>query len=323
MLHRLILATVLSAASLSAFAQNYPARPIQLIIPFAAGGPTDVVARRLAEAMGQNLGVTVVAENKTGAGGTIAADTVARAAPDGYTALIHHTGMSTAPALYKKLRFNPLTDFEYVGQVVDVPMTLVGRKDLPPNNYKELYAYLQANRGKVNLANAGMGAVSQLCGVLFLSRINMMDVTTIPYSGTGPAMTDLQGGQVDLLCDQATQTTQLIQSGRVKAYGATTKQRLAVLPDLPTLAEQGLDNFEMVVWHGIYLPKGTPKPVVDRLNAALLAGLADPKFKDAMAKLGAIIATPEKASTEGLRTHLKAEVEKWGPVMKAAGVNPE
>ena len=318
MFKSLIVAALMTAAG-SAVAQNFPNRPIQLIIPFAAGGPTDVVARQLAEAMGKNLGVVVVAENKPGAGGTISAELVARAAPDGYTALIHHTGMSTAPALYKKLRFNPVTDFEYVGQVVDVPMTLVGRKDLPPNNYKELYAYMQANSSKMNLANAGLGAVSHLCGVLFLSRINMMKLTTIPYKGTAPAMTDLQGGQVDLLCDQTTQTTQLIQTGRVKAYGATTRQRLAVLPDLPTLDEQGLEGFEMVVWHGIYLPKGTPKPVVDRLNVALQAGLKDPKFVDAMAKLGAIIVPPEKATSEGLRTHVKAEVEKWGPIMQAAG----
>lgn len=319
MFKKLFVATVCSLAVGAAAAQSYPNKPIQLIIPFAAGGPTDVVARRLAEAMGANLGVTVVAENRPGAGGTISADVVARANPDGYTALIHHTGMSTAPALYKKLPFNPLTDFEYVGQVVDVPMTLVGRKDLQPDNFAQLRTYMQANRAKVNLANAGLGAVSHLCGVLLLSRLNMLDVQTIPYSGTAPAMTDLQGGQVDLLCDQTTQTTQLIKSGRVKAYGATTRQRLDVLPELPTLAEQGLQDFEMVVWHGIYLPKGTPKPVVDRLSAALQAGLKDAKFKDAMDKLGAIIVPPEKATSDGLRNHLKAEVDKWSPIMKAAG----
>lgn len=319
MFKKLIVAAACSLAAGAAAAQAYPTKPIQLIIPFAAGGPTDVVARRLAEAMGANLGVTVVAENRPGAGGTISADVVARANPDGYTALIHHTGMSTAPALYKKLPFNPLTDFEYVGQVVDVPMTLVGRKDLAPDNFAQLRAYMQANQAKVNLANAGLGAVSHLCGVLLLSRLGMLNVQTIPYSGTAPAMTDLQGGQVDLLCDQTTQTTQLIKSGRVKAYGATTKNRLAVLPELPTLAEQGLDGFEMVVWHGIYLPKGTPKPVVDRLSAALQAGLKDAKFTEAMDKLGAIIVPPEKATPDGLRQHVKAEVEKWGPIMKAAG----
>lgn len=319
MFKKLIAAAALAVAAGTAAAQSaYPSKPVQLIVPFSAGGPTDVVARQLAQAMSKPLGGNVVVENKPGAGGTLSAELVKNAAPDGHTLLIHHTGMSTAPALYRSLRFDPLADYEYVGQVVDVPMTLVGKKDLPPNDLKGLLAYIQANRARMNLANAGLGAVSHLCGLLFMTAIQT-DLTTIPYKGTGPAMTDLQGGQVDLLCDQTTQTTQLIQTGRIKAYGATTKARLAVLPDLPTLAEQGLPGFEMVVWHGIYAPKGTPRPVIDKITAALQAGLVDPGFQDAMAKLGAIIVPPAKATPDGLRTHLKAEIDKWGPIIRKAG----
>lgn len=319
MLKHILAGAALAVATTGAFAQaQYPAKPVQMIVPFAAGGPTDVVARALAQAMSKAMGGNVVVENKPGAGGTLASELVKSAQPDGHTILIHHTGMSTAPALYRTLRFNPLTDYEYVGQVVDVPMTLVGKKDLPPNNFKELLTYVKANADKLNLANAGLGAVSHLCGLLFMSAIQT-DLTTIPYKGTAPAMTDLQGGQVDLLCDQTTQTTQLIQTNRIKAYGATTRERLAVLPNLPTLAEQGLPGFEMVVWHGIYAPKGTPKPVIDKLVSSLQAGLADPAFRDAMAKLGTNVVSKEKATPDGLRTHLTAEIAKWGPIIKKAG----
>ena len=319
MLKQILAGTALAVAATGAFAQvAYPVKPIQMIVPFAAGGPTDVVARALAQAMSKSMGANVVVENKPGAGGTLAAELVKNAQPDGYTVLIHHIGMSTAPALYRTLRFNPLTDYEYVGQVVDVPMTLVGKKDLPPNNFKELLTYVKSNADKLNLANAGLGAASHLCGLLVMSAIQT-DLTTIPYKGTAPAMTDLQGGQVDLLCDQSTQTTQLIQSNRIKAYGATTKERLSVLPNLPTLSEQGLPGFEMVVWHGIYAPKGTPKPVVDKLVSALQAGLADPAFRDSMAKLGTNVVSKERATPEGLRTHLTSEIAKWGPIIKKAG----
>ena len=318
MIKKLALMSAFLVAAGGASAQNYPTKPVQLIVPFAAGGPTDVVARQLAQTMSKTLGANVVVENKPGAGGTLSAELVKNAPPDGHTLLIHHTGMSTAPALYRTLRFNPLTDYEYVGQVVDVPMTLVGKKDLPPNNFKELLDYIKANQAKINLANAGLGAVSHLCGLLFMTAIQT-DLTTVPYKGTAPAMTDLQAGQVDLLCDQTTQTTQLIQTNRVKAYGATTKERLKVLPNLPTLAEQGLPNFEMVVWHGIYAPKGTPKPVIDKLVSSLQTSLNDPGFKDAMAKLGTNVVPQAKATPEGLRNHLKAEIDKWGPIIKKSG----
>ena len=314
-------ATALAAgAALPAFAQApFPDRPISLVVPFAAGGPTDVVARMIAVPMGKSLGQSVIVENAVGAGGTIAATKVARAAPNGYTIFIHHMGMATAPALYKKLAFDPLKDFEYIGQVVDVPMTLLGRKDFPANNLKELQAYVKANKDKVSLANAGLGAVSHLCGLLFMSQLGV-ELNTIPYKGTGPAMNDLLGGQVDLLCDQTTQTVPMIKEGRVKVFGATTLKRLTALPDVPTLHEQGMKGFEVKVWHGMYAPKGTPKPVLDKITAALQAALKDPQVKQRMADLSSEIAPPEKVSASGLKTHLEAEIAKWTPVIKKAGV---
>ena len=306
---RILAAAALAFASAQSGAQSYPAKPVTLIVPFAAGGPTDIVTRQLAQAMAKSIGGTVLVENKPGAGGTLAVEFVAKAPADGYNVLIHHIGMSTAPALYRTLRFNPMTDFEYIGQVVDVPMTLVANKDFPPNSFAELIPYLKANKDKVNYANAGLGAASHLCGLLFMSTVEI-DLQTIPYKGTAPAMTDLQGGQVQLLCDQTTQTTSLINTGRIKAYGVTTREKVSSLPNLATLDSQGLKGFDLAVWHGMYAPKGTPKAATDKLNAALQAALKDPAFRDAMDKLGAIVVPPAKQTPEGLRTFLKAEIDK-------------
>ncbi len=303
----------------NAAAQGYPARPITLVVPFAAGGPTDIVARALSIPMGKALGQTVVVENKAGAGGTLAAGTVARAPNDGYTFLIHHNGMATAPALYRKLAYNPLTDFEYVSQVVDVPMTLIARKDLPAKTFPELQAYLKAQGDKVNLAHAGLGAVSHLCGMVFRQAIGV-DLTTVPYGGTGPALQALLGGQVDLMCDQTTQTVPHIKAGSVRFFGVTTAQRIKALPDAPTLAEQGMKGFEVMVWHGVYAPKGTPKEATEKFNAALRTALKDPNFVARMADLGAEIVPDAKLTPDGLRTWLKQEIDRWGPVIKAAGV---
>ena len=318
------LTAVAGAASLvatgAAVAQAaFPAKPVTVVVPFSAGGPTDVVARLIGVPMGKALGQTVIIDNALGAGGTIAAAKVARAAPDGYTIFLHHMGMSTAPALYRKLSFDPLKDFEYIGQVVDVPMTLLGRKDLPANNFKELQAYVKANGNKVTLANAGLGAVSHLCGLLFMSQMGV-ELTTVPYKGTGPAMNDLLGGQVDLLCDQTTQTVPFIKDGRIKVYGVTTHNRLGSLPNVPTLDEQGLKAFEVKVWHGMYAPKGTPKEVIDKLNAALKTAMAEPHVKQRLAELSSDIPSADKMTPEGLRTHLTAEIAKWGPVIKKAGI---
>ena len=293
--------------------------PLRIVVGYAPGGSSDNVARLLNQKMQESWGQSVLVENTVGAGGTIAATKVARAAPNGYTLFIHHMGMSTAPALYKKLSFDPMKDYEYIGQVVDVPMTLLARKDFPPGNYKELEAYVRANKDKVSLANAGLGAVSHLCGLLFMSAIGT-DLNTIPYTGTGPAMTDLLGGQVDLLCDQTTQTVPLIKDGRVKTFGVTVPKRLAALPNIPTLDEQGLKGFEVKVWHGLYAPKGTPAPVLDKLNAALKAAMQDPAVKQRLVDLSSDIVPLEKMTPAGLKTHLEAEIAKWGPVIKKAGI---
>ncbi len=307
------------ASASNSLAQAYPSRTITMVVPFAAGGPTDVVARTLGASMSRALGQTVVIENKLGAGGTIAANFVAKATPDGYTIFIHHNGMATATGLYRKLPYNPLTDFEYIGQVADVPMTLLAKKDLPPDNLRDLITYVRANKEKINLANAGLGAVSHLCGMLFMQAVGV-ELTTIPFSGTAPAMTALLGGQVDMLCDQTTQTIPQIKAQKVKFYGVTTKQRIAALPDAPTLDEQGLKDFEVIVWHGVYAPKGTPREALDRLNAALRTSLKDPDVASKFAELGAQVVPESKQSPAGLRDWLRSEIDKWQPVIRKAGV---
>jgi tripartite-type tricarboxylate transporter receptor subunit TctC len=299
--------------------KDWPTKSVQLVVPFAAGGPTDTIARLIAVPMGQSLGQTVVVENVPGAGGTIASTKVARAAPDGYTIYIHHMGMATANALYDKLPYDPMTSFEYIGQVADVPMVLLGKKDLPANNFKELEAYIKANGSKVTMANAGPGAVSQLCGLLFQSRMGVR-LTNIPYKGTGPALTDLLGGQVDLLCDQTTQTIPYIKDGRVKAFGTTTMKRLPAIPNVPTLNEQGLKGFEVKVWHGVYAPKGTPQPVLDKINAALKKALNTPDVKKRLEDANIDIVPAEKISAKGLREHLDREINVWGPVIRKANI---
>jgi tripartite-type tricarboxylate transporter receptor subunit TctC len=306
--------------STSALAQkDWPTKSITMVIPFAAGGPTDTVARLIAVPMGQALGQTVIVENVNGAGGTIATTKVARAAPDGYTIYLHHMGMATANALYDKLPYDPLQNFEYIGQVADVPMVLLGKKDLPANNFKELEAYIKANGSKVTMANAGPGAVSQLCGLLFQSRMGVK-LTNIPYKGTGPALTDLLGGQVDLLCDQTTQTIPYIKDGRVKAFGTTTLKRLPAIPNVPTLDEQGLKGFEVKVWHGMYTPKGVPKPILDKLNAALIKALNTPDVKKRLEDANIDIVSPEKMTPKGLKAHLEAEINKWGPIIRKSNI---
>lgn len=318
MLATIAAGALLTSQSVSA-QKDWPTKSISLIVPFAAGGPTDSVARLIAVPMGQALGQTVVVENVPGAGGTIASTKVARAAPDGYTIYLHHMGMATANALYDKLPYDPLTSFEHIGQVADVPMVLLGKKTLPANNFKELEAYIKANGSKVTMANAGPGAVSQLCGLLFQSRLGVK-LTNIPYKGTGPALTDLLGGQVDLLCDQTTQTIPYIKDGSVKAFGTTTLKRLPAIPNVPTLDEQGLKGFEVKVWHGMYAPKGTPKPILDKLNAALKKALNSPDVKKRLADANIDIVHISKMSDAGLKAHLDAEINKWGPIIRKANI---
>jgi tripartite-type tricarboxylate transporter receptor subunit TctC len=316
---KLLIATLLAALAGAAVAE-YPEKPITIVVPFTAGGPTDKVARDLGDVLRKQLNQTVIIENVGGAGGTLGAAKVAKAAPDGYTVLLHHIGMATAPALYRKLPFNVLNDFEFLGMVNDVPMTLVGRSTLPAGTMPELMKWLEANKGKINLANAGLGAASHLCGLLFQQAVKI-DMTTVPYKGTAPAMTDLLGGQVDLMCDQTTNTTQQIESGKVKAYAVTTTKRLTTpaLAKLPTLDESGLKGFNVSIWHGLYAPKGTPKAVLDQINAALRTALKDPEFIKRQEALGAVVVTDNRLGGAEHKTFVEAEINKWGPAIKAAG----
>jgi tripartite-type tricarboxylate transporter receptor subunit TctC len=300
-------------------ADQYPSKVITIIVPFSAGGPTDTTARLLAQFMGTALKTQMIIENVAGAGGTLAAGRVAASPPDGYTVFFHHIGFSTAPSLYRKLPYDTLKDFETIGMVGDVAMTMVARKDFPAKDLKEMIAYIKANKEKVNLANAGLGAASHLCGMLFMSAIQT-DFTTIPYKGTGPAMNDLLGGQVDFMCDQTSNTISQIKAGKIKVYGVTTKNRIDALPEVPTVQEAGLPNFEISVWQGLYVPKGTPKPVIDTLVKALQTALADPTLQQRFNELGTIPASKAQATPEALRAHLKSEIEKWAPVIKKAGV---
>jgi tripartite-type tricarboxylate transporter receptor subunit TctC len=297
---------------------QYPTKPITMIVPFAAGGPTDTVARLLGQAMGTDLKQTVVVENVAGAGGTVAAGRVARSDPDGYTIFIHHIGHSTAPALYRKLPYNAVDDFAPIGLITDVPMTIVARGDFPASNLKELIDYVKKNKDKVTYANAGLGAASHLCGMLFMTAIGT-DLTTVPYKGTGPAMNDLLGGKVDFMCDQTTNTTSQIKANKIKVYAVTTKQRVASLPNVPTAAEAGLPNFEVTVWHALWAPKGTPKPVIDRLTQSLKVALKDPTLKQRFADLGTEPVADNMATPEALNAHLKAQIALWGPIIKKAG----
>ncbi|MBK1613740.1 hypothetical protein CKO44_09685 [Rubrivivax gelatinosus] len=312
----------LAAATLAAAASAaYPEKPITFVVPFSAGGPTDKVARDLAEALRKQLGnATIVIENVGGAGGTLGASKVAKAAPDGYTLLVHHIGMATSPALYRNLPYKTLDDFEYVGLVNEVPMTLIGRPDLPAANYAELHKWLEANKGRINLANAGLGAASHLCGLLFQQKLGI-DMTTVPYKGTAPAMTDLLGGQVDLMCDQTTNTTGQIESGKVKAYAVTTTKRLTApaLAKLPTLDESGVKGFNVTIWHGVYAPRGTPKPVLDTINAALRKALKDADFVKREEALGAVIVNDNRVNPAEHKKFVESEINKWGPIIKAAG----
>jgi tripartite-type tricarboxylate transporter receptor subunit TctC len=317
---RLLTALATTMAATVALAA-YPERPVTLIVPFAAGGPTDKVARDLADAMRKHLNnATVVVENVGGAGGTLGAARVAKAAPDGYTLLVHHIGMATSPALYRKMPYETMTDFEYLGMINDVPMTLVGRSTLPANTMAELRAWMNANKGKINLANAGLGAASHLCGLLFQQAVQI-DMTTVPYKGTAPAMTDLLGGQVDLMCDQTTNTTGQIEAKKIKAFAVTTPRRLSTpaLKDLPTLDESGLKGFNVTIWHGLYAPKGTPAAIQDQLNKALRAALKEPDLIKKFEALGAQVVSDNRLNPVDHKKFVEAEIAKWGPVIKAAG----
>ncbi|PZQ00904.1 MAG: hypothetical protein DI587_06005 [Variovorax paradoxus] len=322
-MNKMLTVAALSLAAMGAQAQDFPGgKPITMVVPFAAGGPTDRVARDLAEAMQRQLGNNpVIIENLGGAGSTIGTTKVARAKNDGYTLLVTHVGMATTPVLYRKLSYNYETDFEYLGIINDVPMTLIGKPSLAANNFAELRTWIGQNAGKVNLGNAGIGSASHLCGLMFQSELKA-EMTTVPYKGTAPAIADLLGGQIDLLCDQTTNTTSQIEAKKVKAYAVTTPKRLATpaLKDLPTLDEAGMKNFQVTIWHGLYAPKGTPAAVLTKLNTALKAALKDPEFIKKQEGLGAVVASDKRIEPAEHKKFVQAEVARFGPVIKAAGV---
>jgi tripartite-type tricarboxylate transporter receptor subunit TctC len=302
-----------------AWAQDYPTRQITMVVPFSAGGPTDTVARLVAERMSGDLGQQIVVENIGGAGGTLGAGNVAKAEPDGYTLLLHHIGIATSATLYRKLAYEPLQAFDYVGLVTEVPMVVVARKDFEPADFASFTGYLKANADKLTLANAGIGSASHLCGMLLMQALEA-PLVTVPYKGTGPAMTDLLGGQTDIMCDQTTNTAQQIKGGTIKAYATTTTARLPLFPNLPTATEAGLPALQVGIWHGIYSPRGTPAEINDRLSQALQKALADEGLIKAMADLGTTPEPAANATPAALKAKLESEIARWKPVIEAAGV---
>lgn len=302
----------------SALAQGYPSRPITLIVPAAAGGPTDTVGRLVADSMSRTLGQQVVVENTGGAGGTIGMARVSKAPADGYTIAVWHIAHATAPSLYENLRYNVVDDFEHIGRITDVPMTIVGKTGLEAANIADLLAWVKAKGTNVTYAHAGIGSASHLCALLFMSATGTQ-MTAVSYRGTGPAMNDLLGGQFDMMCDQTTGTTNQIKGGKIKGYAATTLTRLKVLPELPTLDESGLKGFEASAWHAMWAPKGVPKDAIDKLVTALQFALKDETVIKRFAELGTEPVPLDKATPQALKAHLQAEVAKWSPVIKASG----
>ena len=303
-------------------AQDFPNRVITIVVPFAAGGPGDIIARLIGQAMSINLGQSVIVENALGAGGTIGTHRVARAAPDGYTLLLMHTGQATSVSLYKKLPYDPVEDFEKIGLVTDVPMILVGKPDLAPKDLKELVGYIREHGNKILFAHSGVGSAAHLCGLVFMSATGT-SMTTVPYKGGGPALSDVLGGRIDVYCDPATGPTPHIQAGRIKGYAVTTKTRLKTLPNLPTTAEAGFPKIEVSTWYGLYAPRGTPKPVIDRLVTALQFALKDQNVISRFAELSMEPVSEDRATPVALDGYLRSEVAKWAPIIKAAGVSAD
>ena len=322
-MHRMLLCFWLACTFVGdAAAQEFSSKPVMVTVPFAAGGPADVIARILAHGMSNALDQQFVVENTSGAGGTIGTAKVAASLPDGHSLLLMHVSHAANVAFYPHLRYDPVKDFEPIGLVAESPMAFVARKDFPANNFNEFVAYVKANTEKMTHGFAGVGSASHLCSLLFLHAIDAT-VSGAPYKGTAPALNDLMGGHLDFMCDQTLNVLQPAKAGLIKAYAATTPQRLKVAPDLPTVSESGLPGFQMVVWYAMYAPKGTPKPVIDRLSGALQKALQDPEVKERLAQSGAETVAPERARPEVLRAHLISEIDKWVPIIKKAGVQSQ
>jgi tripartite-type tricarboxylate transporter receptor subunit TctC len=304
----------------SALAQEvYPSKSITLVVPAAAGGPTDTVARLVAESMGRTLGQTVIVENIAGAGGTVGMARIAKAAPDGYTVAVWHIAHATAPSLYDNLKYDVVNDFDHIGRITDVPMTLVSKMALPTTSVGDILGWMKQNTDKATYGHAGVGSASHLCALMLMKELNVK-MQGVPYRGTGPAMNDLLGGQFDIMCDQTTNTTNQIKDGKIKGYAVTTKTKVSSLPDLPSLDQSGVAGFEVSAWHALWAPKGLPQPVTDKLVNALQVALKDPKIVERFGSLGTEPVKPELATPAALKAHLSAEVPKWGAVIKAAGV---
>jgi tripartite-type tricarboxylate transporter receptor subunit TctC len=316
-------ASALLAATMPAQSQDFPAKdkPITFVVPFAAGGPTDKAARDLALSMGKTLGTSVVIENAAGASGQIGANKVAKASPDGYTLLFFHIGQATLPTLSRNIPYKVESDFEYLGLVSENPMAVLARPNLPANTMPELIKWVNDNKGKINIGNAGIGSASHLCGMLFQTALKV-DMTTVPYRGTAPAMTDLIGGQIDLMCDQSTVAAPQLEGKKVKGYAVTTPKRLApaVFKDIPSMQEAGFKDFAVTIWQGLYAPKGTPAPVLKKLNDALKLAVRDADFISKQEAGGAIVVNDSRTDPAGHKAFVTAEIAKWSPVIKAAGV---
>ncbi|WGD29678.1 tripartite tricarboxylate transporter substrate-binding protein [Ancylobacter sp. WKF20] len=311
-----LLATLAAPAHLALAQDAFPTKPVTILVPAAAGGPSDTVARLVGQAMSANLGQQVLIENKGGAGGSLGTGQVAKAAPDGYTLLLYHIGVSTFAALYPALPYKP-SELTSVGLVTEVPMTLVGRSDLKANNMAELLTLMKQPGTSLTIGTAGVGAVSHLCAQM-LEQATGAKLTKVPYPGSGPAMTDLIGKRIDLMCDQTTNTTNQIKGGEIKAFGVTTPKRIAVLPDLPTLSESGLKDFEITAWHAVWAPKGTPEAARVRLSQALQAALKDPLVIERFAALGTVPVEPNEATPAALDAHFKAETARLEALLKSS-----
>lgn len=317
---RISVAALALAPLVVAAQADFPSKPVTLVVPFAAGGPSDKIARDLAEALRKPLGQTVIVDNTGGAGGTIGSAKVAKAAPDGYTLLVHHIGMATAPALYRKLPYKVPDDFEMLGLINEAPSVVIANAMLPAKNFGELRKWVADRGERTTLANAGLGSASHLCGLMLQSALKLK-MTPVPYKGTAPAMNDLLGGQVDLMCEQATNAVPQIEGKKIRAFAQTGAQRLAVpaLKEVPTLTEAGVTNFNVQVWHGLYAPKGTPAPVLAKLNAALRAALKDSELIKRQEALGLTVVSDSRLEPAGHRRFVEAEMQRWGKVIREAG----
>jgi tripartite-type tricarboxylate transporter receptor subunit TctC len=314
----LMIASAMLVVAGAAAAQDYPTKPITIVVPAAAGGPTDTISRVTAQAMSKHLGQQILIENIGGAGGTIGITRAVRGAPDGYTLLIYHVGLASTHTLYRQLPYDTRTAFAPVGLITDAPMTIIARSDFEPNTLKDFVSYIKGRSTKTTMGNAGVGSASHLCGMLFMSETKL-EFTTVPYRGTGPVMNDLVGKQIDTSCDQATNTTQPILGKLIKAYAVTTKTRLKSLPDVPTADEAGLKGFELSVWHGLWAPRGTPPAIVQKLSTALKAALKEP---DVIKRFNDISTEPvaeNRATPQAAEQTLLGEIDRWGPIIKAAG----